>query len=65
MNFGANKKPIEVINVGAFGGAYFRDIYFGVNGKWYKKSWKEFEQLKNIDQKYYCSDHYDVVNKWC
>ena len=33
MNFDANKKPIEVINVGAFGGAYFRDIYFGVNGK--------------------------------
>ena len=23
-------------------------------------SWKEFDQLKNIDQKYYCSDYYDV-----
>ena len=33
MDFGANKKPIEVINVGAFGGAYFTDICFGVNGK--------------------------------
>ena len=49
MNFGANKKPIEVINVGALGGAYVRDIYFGVNGKWYKKylsSWKIL--IKNI-----------------
>ena len=34
-------------------------------GKWYKKSWKDFNQLKNIDQKYYCSDYYDVsVNKY-
>ena len=30
-----------------------------------KKSWKEFDQLKNIDQKFYCSDYYDViVNKY-
>ena len=28
-------------------------------------SWKEFDPLKNIDQKYYCSDYYDVsVNKY-
>ena len=28
-------------------------------------SWKEFEQLKDIDQKYYCSSYYDViVNKY-
>ena len=39
-------------------------IYFGVNGKWYKKSWKVFDELGNIDQKYYCSNHYDFrVNK--
>ena len=30
MDFGANKTPIEVIKEGAFGGAYFRDIYSGV-----------------------------------
>ena len=30
-----------------------------------KKSWKEFDQLKDIDQKFYCSDYYDVsVNKY-
>ena len=33
MNFGANKTPVEVIKEGAFGGAYFRDIYSGVNSK--------------------------------
>ena len=54
MDFGANKTPIEVIKEGAFGGTYFRDIYSSVNEKWYKKSWKEFDQLKDIDQKYYC-----------
>ena len=36
-----------------------------VNEKWYKESWKEFEQLKNIDQKHYCSGYYDIsVNKY-
>ena len=30
-----------------------------------KKLWKEFDQLKEIDQKYYCSSYYDVsVNKY-
>ena len=44
------------------GGTYFRDIYSGINGKWYGKSWKEFYQLKDIDQKFYCSDV--SVNKY-
>ena len=65
MKFGANKTRVEVIKEGAFGGTYFRDIYPGINEKWYKKPWKEFDQLKNIDQKFYCSDYYDVsVNKY-
>ena len=65
MDFGANKMPIEVIKEGAFGGTYFRDIYSGINGKWYKNSWKQFVQLKNIDAKFYASDYYDVnVNKY-
>ena len=55
MEFGTNKTPVEVIREGVFGGTYFRDIYSNVNEKWYKKSWKEFNQLKNIDGKYYCS----------
>ena len=32
MDFGANKKPVEVIK-GAFGRTYFRDIYSSVNLK--------------------------------
>ena len=65
MDFGANKMPIEVIKEGVFGGTYFRDIYSGATKEWYKKSRKEFDQLKDIDQKYYCSDYYDVsVNKY-
>ena len=38
MDFGASKTPTEVIREGAFGGTYFRDIYLGVNKKWYKNS---------------------------
>ena len=44
---------------------YFRGFYSSVTGKWYKNSWKEFKQLKDIDQKDYCSDDYDVsVDKY-
>ena len=65
MDFGASKTPVEIIKEGAFGGTYFRDIYSGFNGKWYKWSWKEFDQLKNIGQKFYSLDYYDVgVNKY-
>ena len=60
MDFGANKTPYEVIKEGTFGGTYFRDIYTSANGKWYKKPWKEFNQLKSIDQKNYCLSYYDA-----
>ena len=65
MEFGANKTSVEAIREGAFGGTYFGDINSSVNEKLYKKPWKEFNQLKNINLKYYCSDYYDVsVNKY-
>ena len=64
MEFGANKTPLEIIKEGAFEGTYFRDIYSSVNGKWYKKSWKESNQLEDIDQKLYFSDYYVSVNKY-
>ena len=36
-----------------------------VNDKFYKNSWKEFEELEDIDKKYYASDFYDAsVNKY-
>ena len=64
MEFNPNKTPIEVIREGSFRGTYFRDIYSGINEKWYQNSWKEFAQLKNIDAKLYTSDYYDVnVNR--
>ena len=52
--------PVEVIKEDGFG-----DIYSSVNGTWYRKSRREFDQLKDIDQKFYCSDYYDAsVNKY-
>ena len=60
MDFGTNTTPVEVIREDEFGGTYFRDIYSRVNGKCYRNLSKEFDQLKNIDQKFYCSDYYDV-----
>ena len=63
--FGANKTHIEVIKEGALGGTYFRDIYFDANAKWYRKWWREFNELKRVGSKYYCSNYYDIrVNKY-
>ena len=65
MDIKPNKTPVEIIKESAFRGTYFRDSYSGINNKWYKNSWKEFDDLKNIDSRYYCSDYYDVsVNKY-
>ena len=38
MDCGANKTPVAVIKEGAFEGTHFRDIYSGINVKWYRKS---------------------------
>ena len=65
MDFGAYKTRVEVIKEEAFRGTYIRDIYSGVNCKWCRKSWKDFNELKNIDQNHYCSNHHGVsVNKY-
>ena len=65
MDFGANKTPVEVTRECTFGGTYFRDIYSHVTYKQKEKSWKEFNQLKSIHQKYYCSDYYNAnINKY-
>ena len=44
MDFGVNKTLIENIKEGAFGGTYVADISSGASGKWYRMSWKEFNQ---------------------
>ena len=65
MDFCTNITPMEVIKDEAFGETYFRGIYSSVNGTWYRKSSKEFNEVKNIDKRYYCSNCYDVnVNKY-
>ena len=65
MDFSPNKTPVEVIKESAFNGTYFKTIYSIINGKWYKNSWKEFHQLKNIDQKFYRLEYYDFrVNRY-
>ena len=43
MDFSANKMPVKVIKEVAFAGTYFSE------------SWKEFDPLKDIDQKF-CED---------
>ena len=64
MNFTPNKTPAEIIKEAALGGTYFRDICSGVNGKWYRNSWKEFDFLKEFDPKLYSSNYYVRVNKY-
>ena len=59
MNFRANKTRVEKITELVFGGTYFGDIYSGVMLNGTKKTWKEFDDLKNIDQKYYIILNYD------
>ena len=46
--FCADKTPIEVIKEGAFGGTNFGDIYFSVNGRWYRKSQEVFNESKML-----------------
>ena len=65
IKFNPNKTPIDITKEEKFGRTYFREIYLGVNGKWNTNSWKELNELKTIDQKYYSSGYYDVkLNKY-
>ena len=64
MGFSPNKTPIQIIKEVAFVGTCFRDVYSNINKKWYKNSWKEFIDLKNIDAKFYASDYDINVNKY-
>ena len=65
MDFHPSKTPIKIIKEHAFGATSFRDIYSGLTEKWHKNSWKESDQLKKIDAKFYASDYYDMnVNKY-
>ena len=64
-DFGANKTAVDVIKESAVRRIFFSDIYSGVIGKLYRKTWEEIDELKNIDQRYYCSKYYDVdINRY-
>ena len=58
MEFRPNTSLVDVIKKGAFGGTYFRDIYSGVNNRWYFDCWKEFKELESIEKRYYTSDFF-------
>ena len=60
MKFNPNISPIYVTRKVAFGGTYFRNNYSNVNNIFYKNSWKESNELENIDKKYGCSGFYDI-----
>ena len=56
---------MEVIKEAEFGETYFRNSYSCVNGKWFRNSWKEFDDWKSVDNKYYCSNYFDInVNNY-
>ena len=46
MDFGANKRPVEIIREGAFGGTYFRDIYFQCYWKMVQKIMERIWSVK-------------------
>ena len=62
MEFNPSKTHVEIIKEGAFGGT-FRYIYSDVTGKWYRNSWKEFNELKDIDQNYTSNYYGAELNK--
>ena len=57
--FKPNVSPAMIINLGAFGGTYFRPIYCPLNKKSYNNEHKEFDMFKNISEKKICSTTYD------
>ena len=65
MEFHPNISPVDVIKKDAFGGTYFQDIYSNVTGKFYKNSWKEFKELKDINGRCYCSNGLIVLLFYC
>ena len=59
MKFRPNISLVDVIkNVPLV--EHILEIFSGVTGKFFKNSWKEFEELKNINGTYYSSDFHDV-----
>jgi len=67
-DFRPNLTPQQVIEAGAFGGGYFRDITSRVTGRRYKDAWKEFPKEwfanVNISQSVACARYNERRNKY-
>ena len=63
--FKPNITPLELFKSGIFGGTYFREIKSPITGKIYKNNYKKFNFLKNLNEKLYKSNFYDLtLNKY-
>lgn len=66
-DFRPNLTPSQVLQLGSFGGTYFRPITSAVTGESYKKVYKEFpvEWFKGLEKKHVSSKIYDMnINRY-
>jgi len=66
-DFTPNLKPYEILQMGSFGGTYFRDIYSSITKINYVDTWKELPEfwISNLHTDYYKSDNYNInINKY-
>jgi hypothetical protein len=61
VDFCPNLSPMDIMQLGSFGGGYYRDIYSHVSMDYYSNSWLEFpvEWFDNLDiETKVCSNKY-------
>lgn len=66
-HFKPNLTPQQVLEMGQFGGTYFRRIHSTVTGKDHENEWKDLPQewFKNLSPKQYMSPTYDnSINRY-